>query len=91
MKKPITRKEYIFRLFGNNMNKTFSCQEITNKIIKWQKLEGSVAHYLSGSVTTILAALVKKGTLKYDDKKTPRGGHLYRVNMDNVIIKDRYK
>jgi hypothetical protein len=57
-----------------------SCQEITDRIIKDDKLDGSVAHYLSGSVTTILAKLVKEGKLKYAEGTGPRGGHLYQLN-----------
>lgn len=87
MKKPTTRKEYILTMFAKHPEESFSCQQITNKIIRWQKLEGSVAHYLSGSITTILASLVKKGILKYADEKSVRGGHLYMVDINNVIEK----
>lgn len=86
-KKPTTRMHFILQIFCNNPESTFSCQQITNKIIKKQKLTGSIAHYLSGSITTILAGLVKKGTLKYADTKTTRGGHLYQLDLNNAKIK----
>jgi hypothetical protein len=59
-----------------------SCQDITDKIIKEEKLTGNVAKYLSGSISSILAKLVKDGVLKYAEGKGPRGGHLYQKNLN---------
>lgn len=78
-KKVISRKQIILKMFKTS-NTRLTCSEITKVIIKKQKLTGSVAHYLSGSVTTILSKLVKDGDLRYSDKSTPRGGHIYQLN-----------
>lgn len=58
-----------------------SCQQITSRIIKKEKIpkDSSVARYLSGSVSSILCKMVKDGDLAYDEKLSPRGGHMYRV------------
>jgi len=57
-----------------------SCQQISKAIIKKEKLTGNKALYLSGSMSSKLANLVKKGTLCYADDKSEKGGHLYRLN-----------
>lgn len=76
MAKP-TRREMILALLEKHTNK-LSCQEICKTIIKKQNLTGNVAHYLSGSVSSILNKLVKDGELKYADGTAVRGGHLYQ-------------
>lgn len=75
----MTRKLTIF-LYLSKPGTIMSCQEITKKIIKDENLKGNVAHYLSGSVSSILAKLVKDGILKYADGKSLRSGHLYQLN-----------
>lgn len=86
-KVPVTRRMKIFITFVLNPEKTYSCSDITKHLIKKDKLTGTVAYYLSGSVTTILAKLVKDGFLKYAKEKTSRGGHLYQFAMSGVEIK----
>lgn len=71
-----SRKDMILDMFkapGVQM----SCMEICKNIIKAQKLEGSVAHYLSGSISSILNKLVKEGVLQYATEKSVRGGYMY--------------
>lgn len=80
--KPPTREMKIIATFVLNPDKTFSCSEITKMIIEKDKLTGSVAHYLSGSVSSILAKLVKGTLLKYAEEKTVRGGYLYQYNPE---------
>lgn len=57
--------------------KKLSCQDITKRLIAEDNLTGSVAHYLSGSISSILNKLVKQGILKYATEKGPRGGYIY--------------
>ncbi len=57
-----------------------SCTQITKAIIKKEKLNGNVALYLSGSMSSKLANLVKKGVLRYAEGKGEKGGHLYEIN-----------
>jgi len=87
IRKPLSRREKILVIFATHWGTKFSCQQITKKLIRSEKLTGSVAHYLSGSVTTILAKLVKDKFLKYAKEKTPRGGHLYQIDMTTIEIK----
>lgn len=77
----MTRKERILKMFLKDGVK-LSCTEVSKKIMKSEKIDpkSSVAHYLSGSVTTILARLVKDGKLRYADAVTTRGGHIYTKN-----------
>lgn len=75
----MTRKEMILR-YLKNPHAVLSCQDICKKIIKRQKLAGNVAKYLSGSISSVLAKLVKEGILKYAKGSGPRGGHLYQKN-----------
>lgn len=79
--KPISRRIKIIAIFALHPDKTYSCSNITKMLIKKDKLSGSVAHYLSGSVTTTLAKLVKDGFLEYAKEKTQRGGHLYQFSV----------
>lgn len=81
MKNKITRKKMILKMFKEDNDTKLTCQEITKRIIKEQKLTDNVAHYLSGSITTILAKLVKDNILKYANEKTNRGGHIYQKPM----------
>lgn len=74
----MTRKQIILK-YLKNPKTVLSCKEICDKIIKEEKIFGTtVAHYLSGSVSTILAKLVKEGVLKYAEGTGPMGGHLYQ-------------
>ena len=57
----------------------WSCAQITKHILQKRNLKGSVAYYLSGSVSSKLALMVKQGTLEYAATTTPRGGHLYKL------------
>lgn len=75
--KKLSRRELIIKMFEKD--KRLTCQQITKAIIKKQKLSGSVAHYLSGSISTILNGLIKKGILTYSYKSTQRGGHIYEL------------
>lgn len=75
----MTRKERILR-YLKNPETVLSCQEISVKIIKAEKLTGSVKHYISGPVSTVLAKMVKDKILQYADGTTERGGHLYQLD-----------
>lgn len=59
---------------------TLSCIQISKAIIKKEKLTGNKALYLSGSMSSKLANLVKKGVLVYAEGKSEKGGHLYKLN-----------
>lgn len=84
----MTRKEIIIAYLKNPKTK-LSCQDIVKRIIKEQKLpaDGSVANYLSGSISSLLADLVRKGILRYAKERGPRGGHIYQKNPKNKIPK----
>lgn len=73
-----TRIQYALKLLAKG--KPLSCQQISKAIIKKEKLTGNTALYLSGSMSSKLANLVKKGTLIYADGEAEKGGHLYRIN-----------
>lgn len=77
----LSRKERILKMLSNPKTK-LTCQQITNRFIKQDDLTGNVAKYLSGSISSILAKLVKTGELKYADKKTDRGGHIYQKGVE---------
>lgn len=79
----MTRKNKILTYLKQGVK--MSCQEICEKIIKEDKLTGNVAHYLSGSVSSILRKMVKEEVLKYAEGKGPRGGHLYQLNENPTI------
>lgn len=81
--RPVSRRIKIITTFALHPDKTYSCQDITKMLINKEKLTGTVAHYLSGSVTTTLAKLVKDGFLKYAKEKTARGGHLYQFKYED--------
>lgn len=57
-----------------------SCQQISKAIIKKEGLTDNKALYLSGSISSKLANLVKKGVLRYAEDKGEKGGHLYELN-----------
>lgn len=59
----------------------YSCQEITKVFIESEQLTGNKAHYLSGSISSILAKLVEEGTLEYAPGRTKKGGHLYQLKQ----------
>lgn len=77
--KKLSRRETILHLL-KHPDKKMTCQQITNYIIKKEKLVGSVARYLSGSISSKLYELVNKGVLKYADEKGIKGGHIYQLN-----------
>ncbi len=82
MKNKLTRRARIIQML--RIGKTqLTCGQICKKLIEEQELTGNVAHYLSGSVSSILAKLVKEGVVKYSDKSGPRGGHVYQKNVTN--------
>lgn len=78
--KNVTRKERILKMLKRPGTK-LTCQAICKKIIKADKLEGNIALYLSGSISSILAKLVKEKVLRYSELEGPRGGHIYEFNL----------
>lgn len=79
----ITRKHLILDYLVQELPKNpkgIGCTELTKFIIKRNMLKGNIAYYLSGSVSSILAKLVKEGILKYSKHRSPRGGHLYLIS-----------
>lgn len=76
-RKPLSRREKILVMFSTFPERKFSCQDICKKLIKSEKLTGSVAHYLSGSISSILRKMVIDKTLKYASGTAIKGGHLY--------------
>lgn len=81
MKKIFTRKQQILFLLDKPQTK-MTCSEICEEIVRFEKIpsDSSVARYLSGSISSILAKLVKEKTLKYAKEKGPKGGHVYQLN-----------
>jgi hypothetical protein len=77
----MTRKERILKILKRPSTK-LTCQAICKKIIKAEKIDesSSIAFYLSGSISSILAKLVKTKVLRYSDIEGPRGGHIYEMN-----------
>lgn len=75
MKPTSTRMTYALRLLAKG---PMSCQQITKAIIK--KEGNGPQPYLSGSISSKLANLVKKGVLRYADGKAEKGGSLYEIN-----------
>ena len=71
-----TRKEKILFYLSSGIGLT--CQQISKRIFEDECLTGNVAHYLSGSVSTLLAKMVKDGQLEYFGVGL-RGGHVYRI------------
>ncbi|HEV3223910.1 MAG TPA: hypothetical protein VGZ90_13570 [Puia sp.] len=82
-----SRRETILTILKNS-NTELTCQEICKKIIKAEKLTGNVAHYLSGSISSKLAKLVKQGILRYADEEGIRGGHVYQLNNKYLNSRD---
>ena len=79
MKPKITRKQMILTILNNPETK-LTCQQLCKIIIKKQKLKDNIAHYLSGSVSSILNKMVKDGVLKYSEETGVRGGYVYQIN-----------
>lgn len=77
----MTRKDQILLMLEHNP--TLTCQQITKKIIEAEELSGNVAHYLSASISSILAKMVKKGVLEYSIQNGPRGGHVYQLKTNS--------
>lgn len=73
-----SRREIVLQLLSKPGTK-MTCQELTKRIIKKQKLTGSVAHYLSGSISSILLKLVKDKVVKRAKEKGPLGGSVYQM------------
>lgn len=84
--KPLTRKQLILQLLKKHDTK-LSCQQICKSIIASQKLTGNVAHYLSGSISSILNKLVKDGELQYAEGTAVRGGYLYQKKWNPIVVK----
>lgn len=80
MKKPrVTRREKILQIFSKGYMDR-SCAQIVTEIINDEEIwASSTAHYLSGSISSILAKMVKDGILEYAPGKSIRGGHLYQL------------
>lgn len=79
----ITRKHLILDYLAQELPKNpngIGCTELTKFIIERDMLKGNIAHHLSGSISSILAKLVKEGILKYSKHKSPKGGHLYLIS-----------
>lgn len=79
MKNKITRKQMILSILKNPDTK-LTCQQLCKKIIKKQKLTDNIAHYLSGSISSILNKMVKDGILKYAKEVGVKGGYVYQLN-----------
>lgn len=77
MSKKLTRREVILKMLKNSAS--LSCQEITNEIIKKEKLTDNKAYYLSGSISSLLRRMVLRGEIRYSKSKTKRGGHEYEL------------
>lgn len=75
----MTRKEQILKLLKDT-HTIMTCQELTKKIAKKEKLSGNRLIYLSGSISSILRKMVKDGILKYANIKDSRGDHTYQLN-----------
>lgn len=73
-----SRRERIIQMFTSDAVR-HTCQNITKCIIIEEELTGSKAKYLSGSISSILAKLVKDEVLMYADEQTDRGGHIYQL------------
>ena len=81
--KKLSRRETIL-YFLRKRGTALTCQQITNKIIKREKLDGNVARYLSGSISSKLAKLVKDGLIYVEDSATGlRGGKVYMKEFKN--------
>lgn len=72
----MTRKERILKML-KDPNTKLTCGQMCKKIIKDEKLTDK-AHYLSGSISSILNKMVKDGVLKYAEEKGPKGGYVYQ-------------
>lgn len=81
--KNVTRRELIL-IYLAAPGSQMTCQQICYRIIKDQNIDpqSSVANYLSGSISSILAKMVKDGILEYVPEQTgPNGGHIYRKRI----------
>lgn len=71
-----TNKEMIVDMLKEGT--PLSCWDITKRIIKIKYPKG--ATYLSGSISSILAKMVKDNDrIEYAPGKAIRGGHLYQI------------
>lgn len=76
----MSRRDQILKLLEKK-GAMLTCQQITSKIIKKEKLTGNRATYLSGSISSLLRKMVKEDILKYANEEAgPRGGHVYQLN-----------
>lgn len=57
-----------------------SCAHVCDYLINSGFVTNTAKKYLSGSVSSILAKLVKEKVLKYSDTKAIKGGHIYEQN-----------
>lgn len=78
-----TRKYRITELL-KRIDEPATCGEITRYVILSEGLKGNVAHYVNGSVSSILKKLVDEKVLAYGERKGPHGGATYYHT-------DRYK
>lgn len=72
----MTRKEKCIELISKS-KLPISCANICFEIILSEQLCGNTAKYLSGSISSILAKLVKEGRIGISIHKGPRGGMRY--------------
>lgn len=74
-----TRHTQILRML--NQRSPLSCAFITSIVAVNEKMEpgSNKRRYLSGSVSSTLAKMVKDNILEYAKTKTARGGHLYQI------------
>lgn len=86
-KKSITQKSFVDKWFAEHPYDSISCVELTKKLIEEFKLTGNIAHYKAGSISSLLRKLVQQNHLKYAGE-TKRGGHLYKLNIDNLQTKN---
>jgi hypothetical protein len=75
-----TRRELIISIL-KSIKKPLSCAQITLQIAVMEDIEPHTnqMYYLSGSVSSQLARMIKAGELEYAPGKAIKGGHLYRL------------
>lgn len=84
-----TRREFILTLFKVHATK-LTCTEVTILVKVRENISNEDAHYLSGSISSLLASMVKNGELQYAEKLGPRGGHVYELKKQ-AAIPDQFK
>src|SRR4051812_3628244 len=60
-------------------DKELSCRQLSDLIIEVEGLEKSEVRSVSNSLSSLLPAMVFIGLIEYSDKKTSRGGYIYKL------------